>query len=137
MPVSSRSCEGDSSSYAGPCGGWGGQLLADGTALVDGRAQHVHDAAEGGLADRHRDGCAGVGHDEAATQAVRRAQRNRAHHAITELLLHFEGQRAAFELQGVVHLGHLVTRELHVDHGADTLDNFSFSHGVSFWMDSQ
>jgi hypothetical protein len=55
MPVSSSSCEGDSSSYAGPCGGWAVSLV-DRAALVDRVAQHVHDAAQRGLADRHRDG---------------------------------------------------------------------------------
>jgi hypothetical protein len=42
---------------------------------------------------------------QAATQAVGRAQRDGAHHAVAELLLHFERQRRAVELQRVVHRG--------------------------------
>jgi hypothetical protein len=102
-----------------------GDFLADRAALVDRATEHVHDAAQGRLAHGHGDRVAGVGHDEAAAQAVGRAERNGAHHAVAELLLHFEGQRAAFVLQGVVHLGHLVAREFHVDHGADTLNDLA------------
>jgi peptide chain release factor 1 len=48
----------------------GGQCLVDRAALVDRVAQHVHDAAQRGLAHGHRDGGAGVVHHRAAAQAV-------------------------------------------------------------------
>jgi hypothetical protein len=102
-----------------------GARLIDRAALVDGCAQHVHDAAQGGLAHRHRDGGAGVLDHHAATQAVRRTQRDGAHDAVAELLLHLERQRRAVHLQRVVDLGQLVTGELHVDHGADALNDLA------------
>jgi hypothetical protein len=105
---------------------WIGRLrLVDRAALVDRVAQHVHDAAQRGLAHRHRDGGAGVADHQAAAQAVGRAQRDGAHHAVAQLLLHFQRQRRAFELQRVIDAGHLVARELHVDHGADALDDLA------------
>ena len=65
-------------------------LLADRTALVDRPAEHVHDAAERLVADRHLDAFAGVLGDEVALQAVGRTERDRAHDAVAELLLHLE-----------------------------------------------
>jgi hypothetical protein len=70
---------------------------------------------------------AGVADHHAAAQAVGRAQRNGAHDAVAELLLHFQRQRRAVHLQGVVDLGHLVARELHVHHGADALNDLALS----------
>jgi hypothetical protein len=64
-------------------------------------------------------------HHQAAAQTVGRAQRDGADDAVTQLLLHFQRQRSAFELQGVIHLGHVVARELDVHHGADTLNDLS------------
>jgi len=69
-----------------------GQRLVDRAALVDRVAQHVHDAAQRGLADRHGDRRVGVVDHIATAQTVRRAQGNRAHHAVTELLLHLQRQ---------------------------------------------
>jgi hypothetical protein len=105
----------------------GGQRLVDRAAFVDRVAQDVHDAAEGGLADRHRDARAGVAHHAAAAQAVGRAQRDRAHDAVAQLLLDFERQRGAVHLQRVIDVGHLVARKLDVDHGADGLNDLA--HG--------
>ena len=67
-------------------------------------------------------------HVHAATQAVGAAQRDGAHDAVAELLLHFEGQADLVELQRVVDLGDLVARKLHVDDRADALNNGSFAH---------
>jgi hypothetical protein len=58
-------------------------------------AQHVHDAAQGGLAHRHRDGGAGVLHHGAALQAVGGTHGDGADHAVTQLLLDLEGERGA------------------------------------------
>jgi hypothetical protein len=66
---------------------------------------------------------------DAAAQAVGRAQRDGAHHAVAQLLLHFQGERRAIELQGVVDLGHLVARELHVHHRADALNDLAHRLG--------
>ena len=106
--------------------------LIHGTAFVDGVTQHVHDTAQGSGTHGHADGSTSVGHHQAALQAVRRTQRNGTDDAVTQLLLHFQSQGRAFQLQGVVHLGHLVTWELHVHHGADTLNNLALylSHSL-------
>ena len=72
-------------------------------------------------------GCAGVLHDHAATQAVGGAQRNGAHDAVAELLLHFQRQGRAVHFQSVIDLGHLVARKFHVHHGANTLNNFALN----------
>ncbi len=108
------------------------QILVHGTTFVDGRAQHVHDATQRRLAHRHGDGVAGIGHHDAAAQAVGRTQRNSTHHAIAQLLLNFQRQCGAIELQRVIDLRHLVARKLHVHHGADTLNNFSL--GLSHFL---
>jgi hypothetical protein len=108
-----------------------GQRLVDRAALVDGVAQHVHDAAQRGLAHGHRDVGAGVADHQAAAQAVGRAQRDGAHDAVAQLLLHFERERRAFELQGVIDAGHGVARELHVDHRADALDDLALCLSAS------
>jgi hypothetical protein len=105
----------------------GRDLLAHGAALVDGRAEHVHDAAQRGLAHGHGDGVARVADHEAATQTFGRAQRDGAHDAVAQLLLHFERQRRALELERVVNLGHPLARKLHVHHGADTLHDLAQS----------
>ena len=107
----------------------GGERLIDRAALVDRVAQHVHDAAERARAHRHRDRVAGVGDHGAAAQAVGGAERNRAHHAVAQLLLHFERERRAFELERVVDLGHRVAREFDVDDGADALDDLALGRG--------
>jgi hypothetical protein len=103
----------------------GGERLVDRAALVNRVAEHVHDAAERGLAYRYGDGGAGVGDQQAAAQAVGRAQRDGAHDAVAELLLHFKRQRRAFELERVIDAGHRVAGELDVHHRADALDDLS------------
>ncbi|OQB99652.1 MAG: hypothetical protein BWX79_03077 [Alphaproteobacteria bacterium ADurb.Bin100] len=102
-----------------------GELVTDRPALVNRRAQHVHDAAQRGFAHRHGDLRTGVEHRQSAAQAVGRTQRDGTYHAVTQLLLHFQGQRRAFHLERVIHLGHAVARKFHVHHGANTLNNFS------------
>ena len=96
-------------------------------ALVDRRAQHVHDATQCGLAHGHHDGVGRVLHDHAAAQTVGRAQRDGTHDTVAELLLHFQRQRRAIHFQSVINLWHLVARELHVHHRANTLNNFSLN----------
>ena len=104
-------------------------------ALVDRAAKNVHHAAERRRAHGHGDRLAGVAHLHAAAQAVGRTHRDRAHHAVAELLLDLEreallGEGVAFldEGQGVVHLRHAFARELDVDHRSDALDDAAFGH---------
>ena len=126
MPVSSSSCDGDSSSNAGALR-WIDIVLfgADRAALVDRPAEHVHDAAERLRPDGHHDRRAGVDDLHAAAQAVGRAERDRAHDAVAELLLHLERQADLVHLQRVVDLRHVVARKFHVDDRADALDDRS------------
>src|SRR5690606_24332623 len=105
-------------------------LLADRTGLVHRTAEHVPDAAQGFLADRHLDAVAGVVGDQTALESVGRTQRNRAHHAVAELLLHLEGDRHAIDGQCVIDLRHGIAREFDVDDRADDLYDFALVHWV-------
>src|SRR3569623_520818 len=96
-------------------------FFTDGTGCVDGLAEHVHDAAEGFDTDRHLDGRAGAGDAETALQAVGGTHGDGTHHAVTQLLLHLEGQAGVRDVQRVIDLGHGITRKFHVDHRADNL----------------
>ncbi len=99
------------------------------TTLVDRPPEHVHHAAEHAGADGNADRLRGVAHLHATLQSVRGAERDRAHDAIAELLLHLEreallDQRVAgvgFEHQRVVHPRHAFARELDVHHRSDAL----------------
>ena len=102
-----------------------GEFLAHWTTFVDGGTQHVHDAAQSGFTHWNGDGFSGVEHHQATTQAVGRTERNGAHDAVAELLLHFQCQGRAFHFQGIINLGHLIAWKFHVNHGANTLNNFS------------
>jgi hypothetical protein len=99
----------------------------DRAALVDGRAQHVHDAAQRGLAHRHRDGVAGV-----VTIMPRRRPSDEPSAMVRttpspSCCCTSSVSGRAFQLERVIHLGHLVARELHVHHGADTLNNLALT----------
>ncbi len=100
----------------------------DRTGFVDRAAEHVHDAAQGASADRHGDAAAGVGGHQVALQAIGGAQRDAADHAVTELLLHFQGDFGVVHLQRVVHLRHRLAGEFDVDDGADDLNDLALTH---------
>jgi hypothetical protein len=75
-------------------------------------------------------GAAGVVGQQVALQAVGRAQRDATHHAVAQLLLHFQRDRGVLHLQRVVHLRHALAREFDVDDGADDLDDLALvAHG--------
>ena len=99
-------------------------------ALVDGRAQHVHDAAQRGGTDRHHDGAAAVGHHQATAQAVAGAQGNGTDNAVTQLLLDFQSEVGAFELERVINVRHVLARKFHVNHSANALNNLALNAGV-------
>ncbi len=113
------------------------QVLArrDRAAVVLRRAEHVHDAAERGLAHRHRDRRAGGVHRQAALQAFGGTHGDGAHHAVAELLLHFERQVDVRQLQRLVDVRNRLARKLDVDDGADDLGNLALAgsgHGAYF-----
>ena len=103
-------------------------LFTDGAALVDGAAEHVHDAAEGFHPHGNRHRPAGVGDHQAPAQPLGAAEGDGAHHAVAELLLHFEGDVAVVDGEGVEHLGNTFPLELHVDDRADDLYDSTATH---------
>ena len=98
------------------------RLHLDRAGLVDRLADHVHDAAERALADRHRNRLAGVGHFLAAHQPFRNVHGDAAHVALAEMLRDFQHQPIAVVdgLQRVENRGKLAF-ELHVHDRADHL----------------
>ncbi len=108
--------------------------------LVDRIADHVHDAAERAVADRHRDRLAGVGDLLAAHQAFAGIHGDGAHGRFAEMLGDFEHQAVALVL-GLqrVENRRQVSFELHVDDGADDLGDVSggIGHGMSLFESSR
>mmetsp|Transcript_1894 Transcript_1894/g.4937 ORF Transcript_1894/g.4937 Transcript_1894/m.4937 type:complete len:420 (+) Transcript_1894:579-1838(+) len=102
------------------------RLGHDGAALIHGLANHVHDAAEGLTAHRHRDGRAGAPHSLAAGQALGGLHGNGAHGVLTGMLCHLEDEAhiVALHLQRVHDLGHLAI-ELDVHHGTNHLGDLA------------
>ncbi len=106
----------------------GGVFGADRAGFVDRLADHVHDAAKAGRADRHGDRAAGVGDFLAADQAFGGVHGDGAHGVLAQMLRHFEHQADLLAglgvgvggLQRVQDRGQL-TVELDVDDGADDL----------------
>jgi hypothetical protein len=99
---------------------------------VHGLADHIQDASQRLIADRHRDGGACVLHGHTAHQTVGRVHRDRAHGAFTEVLRDLEHQvvldrvdRRVGYAQRAEQLGQLAGRELHVHDRADDLRNGS------------
>ena len=106
----------------------------DGTLLVHGLAGDVEDAAEDALADGHGNRGAGVERGHAAHEALGRGHGDGADQAAAEMLLHLEGELFGLAGDGEVHRERLidgrdeVLGELHVDDGADDLDDFTVVH---------
>ena len=63
--------------------------------VILGFAEHVHQAAEAGLADGHGDRRPGVLDGGATGQTFGRGHRDRAHDVVAEVARHFDGQRGA------------------------------------------
>jgi hypothetical protein len=106
----------------------GALLLTDRAALVDGVAEHVHDAPERLTAHGHGDRRTGVLHRQAAGQALGGTHGNGAHDAVAELLLYFQRQVFFRDLQGVINPRHGIAGKLHVDYRADDLYDSSATH---------
>ena len=104
----------------------------DRRAVVDGLAEHVEDAAERRLADRHRDRRAGVDDVHAAHDAVGRRHRDGAHLVAADVLLHLghdadllAARRCRVDLERVVELGQVLGLELDVEDRSDDLDDLA------------
>ena len=107
-------------------------LTLDRTGLVDRIADHVDDAAQEALPDRHRDRRTGVGHLLAAHQAFGDIHGDGADGVLAQVLGDFEHQTVAAVL-GLerVQDRRQVIFELHVDDGADDLGDLSNCIGRS------
>src|SRR5690606_27565766 len=103
-------------------------FFTDGAGFVDRVAQYVHDPAQGRFTDRYGDGLVGAGDVQATLEAFGRTHRNGTHHAVAQLLLHFEGGFGADYFQRFINTRHLITWEFHVDNGADDLNDTSATH---------
>ena len=107
------------------------RIGGDGLAFIHRLAQHVEDAAQRRLADGYGDRLAGIHDLHAAHHAVGRGHRHGAHLVPPDVLLHLGGQAdrraVAFVIDhdGVVDLGQPLRLELHVQHGADDLDDLA------------
>jgi hypothetical protein len=108
--------------------------VRDRTLVVDGVARDVEDAAEHALAHRHRNRLARIRDFHAALEALGRGHGDGAGHAGAEVLLDFE--REALRPAGGGELDHErlidgrdgVFGELHVDDGADDLEDLAGVH---------
>jgi len=108
----------------------------DGAEAVDRLADDVLDAPERALADRHRDGGAGVLHLQPAHQAVRRVHRDGADGVVAEVHRHLEHEvelavvdGLVGDPQGRVDAGKPPRRELDVDDRADDLGDRAHREG--------
>ena len=112
-------------------------VCGTGAGLVDRLADHVHDAPERAVADRHRDRLAGVGDLLAAHQALAGIHGDGAHGRFAEMLGDLEHQPVALVL-GLerVEDRRQMAFELHVDDGADDLGDVSdcIGHGGPCWI---
>ncbi len=110
-------------------------------AAVDRIAEQIEHAAERRLADRHRDGRAGIDALLAADHAVGAAQGDAADAAAAEMLLHLAGQIeihalvVGFDLHGVVDRRQAVFGKLDVERRADDLRHAAdaFVRGCPGW----
>jgi hypothetical protein len=99
---------------------------------VEAVADGVEDMSLGHIPDRHADGATGIGDDGAPHEPVGGLHRDGPDHAVADVQGHLEGQRPRLaaegevDVQGVVHVGHVVARELDVDnrsgHAGDPAD---------------
>ena len=99
-----------------------GLLRHHGAAFVDRLTDHVHDAAERAVADRHGNARAGIRHLGAADETVRGVHGDGADGALAEMLRDLKHQRLLADLEGqrVQDRGQL-GGELHVHDGAEDL----------------
>ncbi len=109
-------------------------LVHNGSCFIHGLADHVDDASERAVPDRHRNRLAGVGHRLAAHQPFAGVHRDGAHRRLSEVLSDLEHQPVAVivGLERVQDCRQLAV-ELHVDDRADDLGDASrlVGHKVS------
>ena len=138
MPVSKTSSVGSSSSKSG-AGRWIGQrsTSTSGSPWSIGVADHVHEAAERLLADRHGDRRARVDDLDAAREAVGGVHGDGADLVVAEVLLHLADDLLELAVpavdadrEGVVD-GRDLVREADVDDRPDHLDDCACVHSLN------
>ena len=98
------------------------RIALDGARLINGLADHIDDAPERRLADRHGNRGAGIGHLLAAHEPFGNVHRNAAHRGSAEVLRDFENKAvAAIRRFECVQDFRQMLLELDVDDGADDL----------------
>jgi hypothetical protein len=103
---------------------------------VDGLARDVENTTEHAFANRHGDRSARIENGHTAHEAFGGRHRDRARDTGADVLLHFQGQqllhacRGELDGQGLIDRRDRILRELHVNDGADDLDDFA---GVHVW----
>ena len=77
---------------------------------------------------RHGNSLAGARDVEAAAQTLGRTHGDGAHDAVTQLLLHLEGEVHIIEFERVIDLRDLIAWKFHIDDRADDLHDFAAGH---------
>src|SRR5205085_11681388 len=112
-------------------------IVRYGARLVDRIADHVDDAAQRAVADRHRNGSAGVRHLLTAHQPFARIHGDGAHGRFAEMLGDFEHQAIALILRlECIEDRRQLRLEMDVDDGADDLRDVPdwIGHGWSLLL---
>src|SRR5262249_29246437 len=112
-------------------------LVRNRTSLVDRFADHVDDAAQSAVADRHRDRLASIDDLLPTHEALGRVHCDSSHGRLAEMLRDFEHETVTLIL-GLERIenGRQMLLEMHVDDGADDLGNVPnwIGHGWSLLL---
>mmetsp|Transcript_11256 Transcript_11256/g.12726 ORF Transcript_11256/g.12726 Transcript_11256/m.12726 type:complete len:219 (-) Transcript_11256:237-893(-) len=98
-------------------------LGLDGSSLINGLTNHVHDAAKRCLTDRDGDWGTCVGDGQLAAQALRDAERDATDNTVTQVLRHLEHDTVVGveQLQGVVDCWQITFGKVDVHNGTNNL----------------
>ena len=98
--------------------------------VVNRLAQHVHDPAQGRCTHRHRNRRMGVTDLHVPLQSFGRSHRDGAHHAVAQLLLHFQRKAIFINAQRIINFRHRPAWELDIHHRADDLHDIARTHSL-------
>ena len=109
-------------------------FVRHGALVVHRIAGDIDDAAEHALPDRHRDRRPGIGDRHSADKSLGGRHCDGADDSLAQVLLDLEREllrpagRAELHGERLIDGGHILHRELDVDHGADDLDDLADVH---------
>ena len=101
--------------------------------FIDRFAEHVHDSAESRFADRDFNRGARIGYREPALQAVAGSHGNRTNHAVSHLLLDFQGESSLIDLECVIYFRNFRTWKFRVYNRSNNFDNFALCHDFLYF----